>query len=559
LAIKTIEMKKIFKLNKSVIPGILVVLSILACGISCKKADPNQGLQPPKLFKPGGLSVATSDTAAVISWSASLFSTGQSLKYTVQFSQDSTFSTIDYTKVADSLNLRVTQSIIKIRTPYYVRVKANAYQDQPESSWSSFKAFKLTGEQLFLPIRELELTANSIVLRWNISPNLTKIVLTPASGTATPYTLSSTDLTAGFKSITGLPGGTSYTAELFYNSTSRGILGFTTLTTPVYSVILNSGADLVAAVNAAANNDVIGLNPGAYSAGTVNFTVLQKTITIRSVSGNPKDTKVNYKEFDIKGTGAGINFVGIELDGTTSGSLYFINPVGLTADGDKANFTQVTLNNCIVHGSTTSFMRANRGTNGGDQTMDNITVKNCVIYDMASTLGYTFLHLDKLQFNTLSFSKNTMYNIGRELLSCSTTLTSTPPNIAFDYCTINNFGASGLYVLMDANANPVKFNLTNSIIGNVPRPSGTVNAVVLRANGAGSAIVFNNNNTFNFTNGAATPAALTFPTANITMIGNQSVNLGWTATTTDFTIPPSSPLRTASNVSTPIGDPRWTY
>jgi len=546
-------------LKKQINPVALLLLCFVLFAVSCKKNDPNAGLTPPRLFMPGGLSVSASDTVATISWTASLFSSGQNLNYTTQFSRDSTFATVDYTKVVDSLNIRVTQSTIKIRTPYYVRVKANAYQDQPESKWSPQKGFNLTGEQLFFPIRELELTENSVVLRWKTSPNVTKIVLTPTSGTASSLTLSSTEISTGIKSITGLSGNTTYSAELFNNSTSRGILTFTTAVTPVYSVILNSGADLVAAVNAAANNAVIGLNPGTYTATTTNVTVLQKTITIRSTSNNPTNTKVNYKEFDIKGTGAGINFVGIELDGTTAGSLYFINPVGLTADGDKAAFTQATMNNCIIHGSTTSFLRANRGTNGGDQSMDNITIRNCVIYDMGSTLGYSFLHLDKLQFNTLNVSKTTMYNIGRELLSCSTTLTTTPPNITFDYCTINNFGASGLYVLMDANANPVKFNLTNSIIGNVPRPAGTVNNVVLRANGVGSAVVFNNNNTFNFTNGAATPAALTFPTSNITMIGNQSINLGWTATTTDFTLPPTSPLRIASNVSTPIGDPRWTY
>jgi len=545
-------------LKKHINPVALLLLCFVLLAGACKKNDPNAGLTSPRLFKPSGLSVSATDTAAVVSWTASLFSNGESLKYTAQFSQDSTFATIDYTKVVDSVNIKVTQSTLKIRTAYYVRVKANGYMDQPESAWSAIKSLKLTGEQLFQPIRELELTANSIVLRWNITPNVTKIVVTPSTGSATAYTLAGTDLTTGIKSITGLTGGTNYTAELFNNNTSRGILSFTTATTPVYAVTLNSGADLVAAINAAANNDVIGLNPGTYST-TSNFTILQKTVTLRSISGNPKDTKINYKEFDIKGTGAGINFVGVELDGTTAASLYFINPVGLTADGDKANFTQVTINNCIVHGSTTSFMRANRGTNGGDQTIDNITVKNSVIYDMASTLGYTFLHLDKLQFNTLSFSKNTMYNIGRELLSCSTTLTTTPPVITFDYCTINNFGASALYVLMDANANPVKFSITNSIIANVPRPAGTVNAVVLRANGAGSAIVFNNNDTFNFTNGATTPVALTFPTANITMIGNQTVNLGWTATTTDFTLPATTPLRTGSNVATPIGDPRWTY
>lgn len=558
MAIKIIEMKKIFKIKQTLLLNVVIVFTVIIACFSCKK-DPNAGLQPARLFKPSGISIAATDTAATITWTASLFSVGEKLNYTVQFALDSNFTNIGLTKMVDTAGLKVTQSTVKIRTTYYVRVKANAYQDQPESNWSLFKSFKITGEQLFLPIRELELTESSVVLRWKVSANLTKIVLTPGSGTAVSYTLSGSELTSGVKSFTGLSGGTNYTAELFYNNTSRGILSFTTAITPVYSVVLNSGADLVAAVNAAANGDVIGLNPGAYSAGAVNFTILQKTITIRSTSNNPANTKVNYKEFDVKGTGAGINFVGIELDGTASASLYFINPVGLTADGDKAAFTQVTMNNCIIHGSTTSFMRANRGTNAADQSIDNITIKNCVIYDMASTLGYTFLHLDKLQFNTLSVTKSTIYNFGRELLSCSTTLTSTPPTITFDYCTLNNFGASALYVLMDANANPVKLNITNSIIANVPRPSGTVNAVALRSNGVGAATVFSSNNTFNFTNGAASPVALTFPTTNITTIGNQTISLGWTATTTDFTLPATSPLRTASNVSTAIGDPRWTY
>jgi hypothetical protein len=537
----------------------LILLIAVAIVASCKKNDPNAGLEPPRLFKPSGISVKTSATSAKITWTPSLFSTGQKLTYTAQFSQDSTFATSEFALQTDTAGLTVTDDKITIRKKYYMRLKANAYQDQPESNWVISSGFTIIGEQFFLPVRDLELKETGVTLRWTVTAGLTNITITPKAGTSTSYPISTGEAGSGIKVFSGLTAGTDYVAELFAGTKSKGLLNFSTPAATVYTTILNSGADLVAAVNAAANNAVIGLNPGTYSAGSANFTLLQKTVTIKSTSGNPTDTKVNYKEFTLRGNGAGINFAGIELDGTASGSLYFINPTGVAADAEKCAFTQVTISNCIVHGATTSFMRANRGAAGGDYTMDNITVKNCIIYDMASTLGYTFLHLDKLQFNTLSFSKTTMYNIGRELLSCSTTLTSAAPTITFDYCTINNFGASGLYVLMDANANPVKFNITNSILANVPRPAGTVQNVVLRASGAGSATVFNNNNTFNFTNGAATPVPLTYPTANITMIGNQSVVLGWTATTTDFTLPAGSPLRTASNVSTPIGDPRWSY
>lgn len=535
----------------------LILLSAMAFMASCKKDDPNKDLAPPRLFKPSGISVKTTATSAKITWTPSLFSTGQKLTYTAQFSQDSTFATSEFSLQADTAGLTVTDDKLTIRKKYYMRLKANAYNDQPESNWVISSGFTIIGEQFFLPVRDLELKETSVTLRWTVTAGLTSIALGPKGATATSYPISASEVVAGIKVFTTLTAGTDYTAELFAGTKSKGLLNFSTPAATAYTIILNSGADLVAAVNAAANNAVIGLNPGTYSAGSSNFNLIQKTVTIKSTSGNPTDTKVNFKEFDLKGNGAGINFAGIELDGTASGSLYFINPTGVLADAEKCAYTQVTLNNCIVHGATTSFMRANRGSAGGDYTIDNITVKNCIIYDMATTLGYSFLHLDKLQFNKLTFSQTTMYNIGRELLSCSTALTSTPPTITFDYCTINNFGAQALYVLMDANANPVKFNMTNSIIANVPRPAGTVQGVVLRANGAGSATVFNNNNTFNFTNGSG--AALTYPTANIIMIGNQSVSLGWTATTTDFTLPTSSPLRTASNVSTPIGDPRWTY
>lgn len=521
----------------------------------CKKNDPNEGLASPRIFKPGALSVKTSDTGAVITWAVPLLATGQPLTYTAEFSLDSTFATTAFTLQADTLTVSISESQVTIRKKYYVRVKANAYKDQPESKWVT-GSFTITGEQLFLPVRDVELNETSVTLRWKNEDGLTAIVLATKGNAAVSYPLQAADLTARAKLLTGLIPDSTYTAELFMGTKSKGLLTFKTPAATVYSVILNSGDDIAAAITAAADKAVIGLNPGSYSAGTVNYTLLQKTVTLKSVSDNPADTKVNFKEFTLRGNGAGINLYGLELDGAAAGALYFINLTGVAADAEKAAFTQITVDNCIVHNAATSFIRANRGANAGDYTMNQIVVKNALVYDVATNLSYNCFHLDKLLLNSMQVSQSTFYNVGQALASTSTVLAAAPV-IRFDYCTFNNLGAQSKYVLMDANANPVIFSITNSVIGNVPRTSGAVQGAAIRAGGAGTALTFSNNNTFNFTNGSGT--ALTMPTSGITQVGNQTINLGWTATTTDFTLPENSVLRTISSAGGAIGDPRWTY
>lgn len=537
------------------IKGLLFTLAAACLVASCKKSDPNEGLESPRLFKPSGISIKTSDTAAVITWTAPLLSTGQPLTYTAEFSQDSTFATTAFSMTTDTTGLTVSDAKATIRKKYYVRVKADAYKTQPESKWI-MGSFTILGEQLFYPIRDVELTEAAVTLRWKITPGITNITLTVKNGTAVSHVLTPAEVSAGVKVFTGLTSDTTYTAELFMGAKSKGIETFATLAPTAYTVVLNAGDDLAAAITAAANNAIIGLNPGTYNAGSTNYTLLQKTVTLKSTSGNPANTKVNFKEFTIRGNGAGINLYGLELDGTASGALYFINLTGAAADAEQAAFTQVVLDNCIVHNAATSLLRANRGANAGDYKMNQIIVKNTLVYDVATGLSYNCFHLDKLLLGSMTVSKSTFNNIGQALASSSTVL-ATAPVIRFDYCTFNNFGAQNKYVLMDANANPVSFSITNSIIGNIPRPSGAVQGVMIRASGAGTALTFSNNNTFNLTNGSA--AALTLPTTNITQVGNQAVNLGWTATTTDFTLPANSVLRTVSNVGTAIGDPRWTY
>ncbi|TDO24218.1 DUF4957 domain-containing protein [Pedobacter duraquae] len=535
-------------------PALALLFGLLLTFFSaCKKDDPNEGLEPQRLFKVSGVSVRTDQTTAKVTWTKPVLSSNLKLSYMTEFSQDSTFKSTEFSIKVDTIGVIVTDAKVSVRKKYWVRIKALATETQPESQWiTSVGGFSISGEQLFLPVRDAEVLETQVTLRWKPTTGLDKITMTATGAAEASYTISASEATTGVKVITGLTGGLEYSTEIYQAGRSKGILNIKTPAPVVYSVILNPGDDITAAINNAANNAVIGLRPGTYSAGTNTFNLVSKTITLKSTSGNPADTKVNYREFTLKGTGAGIILDGLELDGTASGALYFINLTGVLADAEPAVFTQVNINNCTIHDAQTSLMRANRG----DYKMDQIVVKNSLVYNIGSNLSYICFHLDKLQFTTMNITKSTFYNFGQALITASTVV-PIPPTINIDYSTFNNFGSNARYVLLDANANPIKFNVTNSIIANTPRSAGSVNGVAIRASGAGSTIVFSNNNTFNFTNGSG--ATLTLPTTNTSQANNQSIALGWTLTTTNFTLPAASPLRTASNSGSPIGDPRWTY
>ncbi|MBO9673596.1 MAG: DUF4957 domain-containing protein [Sphingobacteriaceae bacterium] len=538
----------------------LIILSLMVVVVSsCKKED-DVPTDPARIFKPSDIKITTGETSAKLTWTPPLLSAGKTFKYSIDFSTDSLFATVNYSTTADTTGVTVTDDNLAVRTKYYARVKANATESQPESKYVRSSAFQLTGIQLFLLVRDNEIKENSITLRFTPTVGLTSIVLTPTAGAAATTTLSTGDASAGVKVITGLAAGTKYTAELFAGTKSKGITTFTTLAPTTYTVKLNPGDDLAAAISSAANGAIIGLNPGTYNLTAASTFITQKTITIKSTSGNPTDTKVNFKELDLEGTGAGVTLSGIEFDGASAAALYFINFIGTQAsNGAAATFTNVVVDNCIVHNATTAFLRGDRGTAARDFKITGITVNNSIVYDMGangSSAYYTF-HVNKMQFNTLTVSKSTFYNAGPGLVTASTTYTGDViPTVSITSSTFNGFGGNAKYALLDANTNPINFTIQNSILANTPK-SGTVNAAAIRGTGAGSTLRISNSNYFNLFSALTGGTALTFGTA--TLASNQSINTGWTATTTDFSLPAASPLRTAGSTGGPIGDPRWAY
>lgn len=548
---------KILNIKWLLLPS-LFTLFLFAC-----KKDFNPEFELPRQFKPGDISITAGEIEAVLRWNPSLFTQGKDVTYTVEVFDNAAFSgNAVFSEVVDTNAVRVTDAVLEINKNYYARVKANSLSSTAESGWvTNSSPFRITGEQIFLAVNDAELTDSSVILKWRASAGLTRIVVTPAGGAAREIQLSAADITANQVYITGLRQLTSYTAEIFRGNLKKGNVSFTTKEKSIFAVLLNPGEDLLAAVERAANGDVIGLRPGTYDIkdGTgayANLNIVQKSITIQSFSGNPNDTKVNYKAIVLKGTGAGVKLAGINFDGRVGAAAYFIDFTGVNADNEQATFETVTVENSYVSSTSSALIRGNRGANSAYK-IDSIILKNSMFYENG-TGGFDYILLDKMEFQSLQILNSTFYNSGRRLIGWSTNFTSSvKPNVLVDYVTINNIGYGGRdNLLIDANTNPIDFTFRNCIIANSPKPGQSSGNSLLRASNAASAAALINSNLFKLTNGATEPAALTIP-SNVSQQNVLNIDLGWDATTTNFSLPASSPLRTASTANGPIGDPRW--
>lgn len=530
---------------------IITGLIIVFFSFSCKKKIKEE-FNPDRFFAPGRISVAAGETEAKLEWGASLYSEGKAPEYTVEVSTDSLFqSTAAFSTVIDLTSLTLTDNDLQIKQKYFARVKTNARDAIADSKWEYSPSFLITGEQIFFPITDIALKDKSVLLTWRITPGLTKIVITPDGAPAVEHTIASDESDAGEKLITGLTPETNYTAEIFQNALSKGIITFTTKELSLYTVVLSPGDDLATAVTNAADGDVIGLNAGVYDVSSAAVTVLKKTISIVSVSGDPTDTKVLFREFSLRGTGAGITLSGLEFDANKVAGTYLINLLGESASGDAATFTSITIKNSIVRHIGRAMIRGSQAGNRVHK-IDFIKVEGCLIVDCDG--DYALMEIQKLEFNRIDILRSTFNRISNNLIRYDTNIGSPAPEVLFDQVTVNAFGNNGRRALFDFNT-PANIVVRNSIIANsrdtsAMYPTPAISADLFRA-GNGATIMFENSRKFNLLNTAGT-ADLNTPGVTI-----QEVTLPWMHTSIDLSLPAGSPLLTASTSGGPIGDPRW--
>jgi hypothetical protein len=558
------------------IMSLVIALAAVIVGTftsSCKKSFTGevQDTSTNRQFTPSNLRTGTVKDSAIITWNASLYALkGQT--YTLDLSTDSLFGSVNYSVTVDTTKAVFVDPQIKLNTPYFTRLRANALGDRHASSYLySTKSFRLNGQQFLRVVRDFEISQTTVLIHWFLNSqttSLTNITFTPVTGAAITTSLGAANLASGQVLVTGLTAGTRYTVQLLAGAKSKGIISVATSENVSYTTTLSSGGNLSAAIAAASNGDVIGLNPGTYNLSAITY-INQKTITIRSVSNNPNDTKILSREIDLNGDGAGLTLAGVEVNGNYSGTSFgssFLVLIGSQAITNlAATFTNIKVDNCIIHDYTRCVFIGNNGVTANAQKIGSIVFNNSIFYniDQPNTSGYYSFSIEKLQLNSFAITKSTLYNMGEGLINMGTALAS-PANLAaapvftLEYDTFNGFSGNAKYPFFDANANLVTFNFNNSIIANTPL-SGTINSVAFRASNTQNALSFSNNNYFKLN---VAPGGSVVSLTGLLQNNNIKIDLGWTAATKNFFLTPTATnaaIFSASSNGSTVGDPRWAY
>ena len=548
------------KTNRKINLAILLVL-LMGWGLaSCDKNDDSDYEVPEDLkrFRPTTISTLNGETQAIIRWPNSLFTEPGKVTYTLQIATDSLFGEQVLSMQTPANEVIVTDDEIAIKVRHFARIKANGLTPAFDSEWVVSTGFQITGEQIFFPILDADILPTSVLLKWRPTATPSRIVLNDGVNSI-EVQLSDNDRAEAQRVIDGLNPLTDYVGEIFQGNISKGITSFTTKEQSIYDIVLSPGDDFRSIVEGAADGSIIGLEPGEYTivdgdGAFANLRLDGKTLDIRSTSLDPSNTKVIFREFTFTGNGAGLKVTGITFTANSSNGDYFLNFAG-----GAAQFTDVIIDNCIIEEMRVTFLRANRAGNN-EHKINSIIVKNSWVRNNKDN-NYHIFHMDKLEFRHLEITNSTFNNnLTRAFIGWTTNI-SMPfvPTVRVNQVTINGLGNRNRNdVLLDANNNEIDFEMTNSIINNIPMPGTTVGSRLIRAGNANARVLLANCNLFNLTTGGASPQPITIIDYVIQM-NNQAVDLGWSANQSNLTLPAGSPLRSASTTGGPIGDLRWAF
>ncbi|MXV14477.1 DUF5123 domain-containing protein [Hufsiella ginkgonis] len=525
--------------KRIVLPLLLIILAIASC---TKDEDDTTTL--PRLFRPGAIKITTADTQVKLEWNASLFTTPKAVKYTVEVYKDPAFTgTPDFTGVTDTSGLVITDAKLSIKQKYYARVKANATDVSAESAWVASADFTIPGIQLFSAVLASEIIDGAAILRWKVTPGITRLVLTPQPGTAKDIALVAADIAAGRKLVDNLVPNTTYIAELFIGTKTQGTVTFKTKV----STISGNIVDLRAITNRP--NVLADTLPKIPSGSTV---ILKRGLTYNIPVAQNLDRTVVIQSGDdlLTPTMATISMVSnFNISASSSIDSIVFRNVTLRSDGYASKYVFNVSNACTV--GKLSFQSCNAAVFRGIvrlQTavinMTDFVVNNCIV-DSLSNYGLITVDNVNCKVNNFVLTNSTFYKCEKIITSRQNAVTVNIANCTFNETPWGN-GANYLVDFSTSGTNNVTggIKISNSIMG-----PGWLNAgsTVVRGLRYGTAVV-DVTGTYNTSDYSAT--ANTIP--NMTLYNKLSTEL--------FTDPANGNFKikdTAFPGKSSTGDPRW--
>jgi hypothetical protein len=468
-----------YKLIRLIAPVCLLALAIGSCK---KENEPSNELV--RNFMPIDISVTAGDTIATLSWRPALYTSGKDVEYTLELSRDSLFSAAaEYSINTKNTQVTVNDRQLAVRQKYYGRIKANAYGNSEESKWyHSSSMTPLRGEQFFRPFFDGELTENKVTLRWVVNPGVTKITLTPITGSKIEVNLDATDKAAGIKAIAGLTPKTTYDAAIFVGPAQKGYLTFTTFAgTP-------TGANVVAV---GPTDDLATMIQTAVAPGTI-FVLQQGTKytndgTIKlpdnasfTIWGQPGPVKpilaFNVVTLPLNGGGI-IKFENLDITGYQNADPALIKRSYFFNQSAATSTAEINFENCTIRNMVNSPLRLQGTIATVIINVEKLIVNKCMVYDIGwNGAGgtYAFIHNGAVagRYNNIVVTNSSFYKIGYSLILLANTLTSA--SVQVDNNTFYNAVGDKRY-LIDYSTYVIggAFSFANNVIGKTASPAGT--------------------------------------------------------------------------------------
>jgi hypothetical protein len=364
-------------------PAIATVFFLLLT-IACQKDDSNE-FTLTRNFSPSSIASTNGETQVILTWTPSLFTTEGNVEYAVEVFDPTNPDAPVFTTTTTNDSIIVTDEALTIKKDYYARVKAVGNDKTADSNWKESTVFRITGEQFLLPVPSEDVSDVGVILRWRVSPTLTRIVITPTAGGAPiEVTLGASDLTAVQKTVMGLTQNKGYTAEIFQGTKTKGIIQFTTKasitgnTIDLTSTTGNPGILLTTLASAPSGSVIILRRGEFYNIGTA-FS-FSKSVTIRTGLGfgNNLATLRMTTFMNLTASTAidSIVFKDLIIKGARANRDSYNNDYIINSSAVGATVNKIRLDNCVV-----KILRGViRGQAAGAGTkIANYFVNNCVL------------------------------------------------------------------------------------------------------------------------------------------------------------------------------------
>jgi hypothetical protein len=399
------------KKNKTkLMVAVMITFCLIGTFTACNKEETPLAL--PYLFRPVNFNAALNKTVATLSWTR----IDSAISYTLQISTDS----LDYSAAVVDTTISGLSFTYELagNTKFFARVRANA-GDSTKSSQFNLVVFKTPSENIFEGYKSEMVGWQTVLIKWLPGANVTELVLTAQDLTTKTVTIPVANAASGEIQVADLANSI-YNVKILNGPIVRGQV-------PVLvegDVLLNTGDNLVTAIDNAVPGQVIVLTSGVvYEVGIATYR-FGKTIKIRGSNPNILPV-ICMTEGGPTSTTSMLNLV----DGSTINSLRFenIDFTGYCANntaGTKIGYlfnnnvmttiSYLSFVNCKLHNFGNTPMRLQGAKN---QVIDTLIFNKCTIYDIGFSSTYAVVNSNSADFfNNINFINCTVYNFKGALI-----------------------------------------------------------------------------------------------------------------------------------------------